>query len=107
MRRLFANGLSSNNWKIINEAILKEDGKIYEIIVLEKGKATYDELELLVGPYLLASKSEVFLEKWERELTEWSRVIDSLEIAEKTDAIKTKKAQLIRNIDLVGKALES
>ena len=27
----------SNDWKIMNEQILKEDGKIYEIIVLEKG----------------------------------------------------------------------
>ena len=36
-----------NEWKIINEHILKEDGKIYEIIVLEKGQAAYGELELL------------------------------------------------------------
>ena len=28
----------SNNWKLVNEQILKEDGKIYEILVLEKGR---------------------------------------------------------------------
>ena len=44
---------------------------------------------------MLAEKSDVFLEKWESELTEWNRVLDSLENAEETDAIETKKEQLI------------
>ena len=95
----------SNGWKIIDEHILKEDGKIYEIIVLEKGLAKYDELELTVGPFLLKSKTAVFLEKWERESSEWRRVLLSLEKAEETDAIKKKKEQLITHIDLVGKVL--
>lgn len=94
-----------NDWKIIDESILKEDGKIYEIIVLEKGMATYDELELLVGPCLLQSKSAVFLEKWERERLEWHRVLDSLNSAEETAAIQVKKAQLEEHIKLVGKVL--
>ena len=48
---------------------MKEDGKIYEILVLEKGNITYNELELLVGPFLLMKKNDVFLEKWENEIT--------------------------------------
>lgn len=95
-----------NDWTIIEEDILKEDGKIYEILVLEKGSATYDEMELLVGPRLLVTKSAVFLEKWKRELTEWNRVLASLESAEETEAIKTKKEQLTAYIELVGKVLE-
>ena len=96
----------SNGWKIINEHILKEDGKIYEIIVLEKGQAVrMSELELMVGPFLLTSKTDVFIEKWESELSEWKRVLDSLENATETDAIKTKKEQLTRHIELVGKVL--
>ena len=47
----------SNGWKIIKEQILKEDGKIYEIIVMEKGQATYDELELMAGPFLIDIKN--------------------------------------------------
>jgi len=95
----------SNGWKIINEHILKEDGKIYEIIVMEKGQVVYKELELMAGPLLLTSKTEVFIEKWASELLEWKRVLDSLEKTTETDAIKTKKAQLTRYIDLVGKVL--
>ena len=96
----------SNGWKIINEHILKEDSKIYEIIVLEKGQVTYEELELMAGPFLLASKTDVFIEKWEGELSEWNRVLDSLEKTTETAAIRTKKAQLTHHIELVGKVLE-
>ncbi|MFJ7933636.1 tRNA (adenine(22)-N(1))-methyltransferase [Sporosarcina sp. NPDC096371] len=95
----------ANDWTIRDEAILKEDGKIYEIIVLERGAAIYNELELLVGPILLQNKSAVFLEKWERELTEWRRVLGSLEQAEQTDAIKERKQELLTHIDFVGKVL--
>lgn len=95
----------SNGWKIIKEHILKEDGKIYEIIVMEKGQAVYEELELMAGPLLLTSKTDVFIEKWESELLEWNRVLDSLEKTIETEAIKTKKVQLARHIALVRKVL--
>ncbi|NYF24563.1 tRNA (adenine(22)-N(1))-methyltransferase TrmK [Sporosarcina sp. JAI121] len=94
-----------NGWKVADERILKEDGKLYEIIVLEKGQSAYGELELMAGPILLDSKTDVFYEKWENEMVEWKRVLDSLEKASETDAIKTKKAQLKSHIDLVGKVL--
>ena len=95
----------SNGWEIVNEHILKEDGKIYEVIVMEKGKVAYEELELMAGPLLLTSKTEAFIEKWESELLEWKRVLDSLEKTTETDAIKAKKAQLTRYIDLVREVL--
>lgn len=97
----------TNGWKIIDEQILKEDGKIYEIIVLEKGMANYSELELTVGPFLLASKTDVFLEKWKRESSEWMRVLQSLEKADETDAILMKKEQLKMQIELVEKVLST
>src|SRR5690606_7930171 len=75
----------SNGWLIVDEAILKEDGKIYEVLVLERGHATYEELELLVGPFLIQRKSDVFVEKWEREVQEWKRVLDLMENAEETE----------------------
>lgn len=94
-----------NEWTIIAESILKEDGKIYEIIVLERGVATYGELELLFGPLLLQAKSAVFLEKWQKELAEWQRVLNSLEQAEQTAAIEARKHELVMQIDFVGKVL--
>ncbi|WP_252502928.1 tRNA (adenine(22)-N(1))-methyltransferase TrmK [Sporosarcina sp. Marseille-Q4943] len=94
-----------NGWRIVDEQILKEDNKIYEIIVLEKGDVEYGELEMLVGPYLLKQKSDVFFEKWKRELDEWERVLSSLENAGNTLEINEKKEQLRKKIELIGGAL--
>lgn len=95
----------ANDWQLVAETILKEDGKIYEILVLEKGRTSYDELELLVGPFLVAEKNEVFFEKWESEIVEWQRVLQLLENAEETAGTKAKKEQLKRYVEIVGKEL--
>lgn len=94
-----------NGWKIIDEQILKEDNKIYEILVLEKGRAQYDELEMMVGPYLLEKKSDIFIEKWQRESDEWKRVLTSLKSAGNTNEINEKKEQLRKKIELIGGVL--
>ncbi|MCM3743375.1 tRNA (adenine(22)-N(1))-methyltransferase TrmK [Sporosarcina luteola] len=94
-----------NGWKIVDEQILKEDHKIYEIIVLEKGQADYSELEMMVGPYLLKEKSEIFIEKWKRESDEWKRVLASLEIAGDTVEINKKREQLREKNELLGGVL--
>ncbi|KXH87418.1 tRNA (adenine(22)-N(1))-methyltransferase TrmK [Sporosarcina sp. HYO08] len=96
-----------NGWKIIDEVILKEDEKIYEIVCLERGMETYSELERIVGPFLLQEKTAVFIEKWERELAEWKRVLRSLEQAQQSEEILQKKAQLERQIHLVEKVLSA
>ena len=44
---------NSNDWKLVAEEILQEDDKIYEILVLERGKMTLSETELLMGPFLI------------------------------------------------------
>lgn len=94
-----------NGWKIVDEQILKEDHKIYEIIVLEKGQADYGELEMMVGPYLLEGKSDIFIEKWKRESDEWKRVLSSLETAGNTNEINKKREQLLEKIELLGGVL--
>lgn len=96
-----------NKWKIVNEIILKEEGKIYEVIVLEKGEADYNDLELLMGPILLKEKSTVFREKWLLELNQWKHIIEALEKAEETELTIKKKNQLERQIHDVEEVLEA
>ncbi|GKV54314.1 SAM-dependent methyltransferase [Sporosarcina sp. NCCP-2222] len=96
-----------NGWTLVDERILKEDDKIYEILVLEQGQGTFSELELLVGPFLLAEKSPVFIEKWTRELEEWKRVLRAIENAGHSDEAFAKKSQLQSKIEMVGKVLSN
>lgn len=95
-----------NGWKIVNEAILKEDGKIYEVLVLERGTVIYDELELLVGPFLLEEKNDAFIKKWRGEIIQWKQVLKAIEQASETPETLEKIAQLTWNIRIVGEVLE-
>src|SRR5690606_33593912 len=57
-----------HQWRILDEAIVEEDQKIYEIIVLERGPMELSEAEILMGKKLIQEKSEVFLKKWTHEV---------------------------------------
>lgn len=98
---------AANNWAIVDEEILKENEKIYEIIVLERAAASisYTQQELLMGPKLLKEKSAVFKEKWERELAQWKRILLSVESTEQTVEILAKKQDLVEKIRLTEEVL--
>lgn len=72
--------LMSNHYQIDNELILEEDGHIYEIIVAKKGTMQLNESELLMGPYLIKQSNNIaFKMKWQREMTEWHRILQKLD----------------------------
>lgn len=96
---------SKNNWKIINEEILKEDDKIYEVLVLEPGKETLTTEALLLGPVLIQQQNEVFKEKWNHEIEQWLNVLKALEKAEQTKEILAKKKELQHRIHMVKEVL--
>lgn len=56
---------NKNGFKIVNEDIVYEDEKYYEIIIFEKGLQVLKEKELFFGPILIKNKNEVFKNKWE------------------------------------------
>ncbi|MCU9613902.1 tRNA (adenine(22)-N(1))-methyltransferase TrmK [Caldibacillus lycopersici] len=96
------NWLVDNDWELITEQILEEDGHIYEILVADRGegKKPYAQMEkeLFFGPFLLKEKNPIFRKKWAREKKEWERIYKQLEKAEATEAIREKKQELLRNI---------
>lgn len=94
-----------NGWAILNEEILEEDSKVYEILVLQRGEETLTEAEILLGKQLIAAKSEVFVEKWTKEIANWERVLQSIEKAEATPDIEKKRAELHYLIRLVKEVL--
>lgn len=95
----------ANGWAIHDEAIIKEDGKIYEIVVLQRGKMTLTEAEILLGSKLIAAKSDVFKEKWTREIANWQRILTAIEAAEDTEENQLKRQELQHLIALVQEAI--
>lgn len=96
----------SNSWKIVNEGILKEDDKIYEVLVLERGTTSYLPEELLMGPILLKEYSPVFQEKWQGEHREIERVIQKVTYSAQSEEAKAKLQQLYATKELIEKGLK-
>ncbi|MNO24175.1 tRNA (adenine(22)-N(1))-methyltransferase [compost metagenome] len=107
--------LLKHDWYLVEEAILEEDGKIYEVMKAEArtdaGEQNNElyrerelegcqvkltrELQLLMGPRLMAAPNEVFFAKWESEL----RKLESIRQSVATSALETsrqKEAELTR-----------
>ncbi|SOC20913.1 tRNA (adenine22-N1)-methyltransferase [Ureibacillus xyleni] len=95
-----------NGWAILDEVILEEDEKIYEVLVLQRGEMTLNEQQILLGQHLLAEKNETFLKKWIREIENWKRVLQSIEQAEQTAEIAEKRKELHHLIQLVEEAIK-
>lgn len=99
---------AANDWVIIEEEILKENEKIYEILVLEKALSPVllTKQQLLMGPELLKQKTEIFREKWIRESEQWKNIVASMEATAQTMEIIEKKQELIEKIQLVEEVLQ-
>lgn len=69
-----------NNWTITSEAILREDNKIYEIIVLQPSKelVKWTAQEIFFGPCLLKEQSAIFKSKWRHEANTWQNIIQTI-----------------------------
>ena len=94
-----------NDWAILEETILEEDRKIYEILVLQRGKMELTEAETLLGKQLLANKCETFVLKWSKEIENWERILKSIESVEQTEDIVAKKDELQHLIRMVKEAI--
>ncbi|WP_274309584.1 tRNA (adenine(22)-N(1))-methyltransferase [Solibacillus daqui] len=94
-----------HGWALQDEVILQEDGKVYEVLVLQRGSMDLNEAQTLLGPKLMNTKSAVFVEKWSREVANWQRVQQAISNAEQTDENKAKFDELTHLIALVQGAI--
>jgi tRNA (adenine22-N1)-methyltransferase len=95
--------LLKENWVLVAEEIIGEDGKIYEILVADrKGDQPYTQnlnAELLFGPFLLKNQNESFKEKWAGEVKQWNAILAQMQ---KSANINTdsKKNEIMSNLKL-------
>lgn len=82
------------NYKIIDEAMIKENEKFYEIIVAEKSehKIGYTVEELTFGPYLMREQSAEFKEKWQGIYQNNQKIMKQLDQEEHKEKRMTLKA---------------
>ncbi|WP_088035757.1 tRNA (adenine(22)-N(1))-methyltransferase [Evansella clarkii] len=91
--------LIENEWKLTQEAIMEEDGHIYEILTAEKGDplALYSEnteKEIWLGPLLLKEKNSAFKKKWNRELRQLENIRIQLDKASDSGELLDRKKEV-------------
>lgn len=91
--------LSSNNFEIKNEVILFESGLFYEIIVVEKGSQQLSREDMIFGPLLRKEKSNLFIEKWNKQLNHLSSILTKNQDSNKLDELK-------KEIELISKEIK-
>ena len=86
---------NNHNLNIINESILEDMDKIYEIMVLQYSENNYQKLneyDLLFGPILRKEKNNIFIKKWENKLKENNKILsiknDVLDIIKEKEMIE-------------------
>ncbi len=101
--------LLDNDWCLTNEEILEEDNKIYEILVADKMdfSTPFSNLErdLLMGPFLVKEKSNVFYKKWNFELQQRKMILSRLENAQFNEETNQKKKVLQQQIRIIEETL--
>lgn len=103
--------LRQNGWLLLEEEILEEDEKIYEILVAVPGddSALYKEdteRKLLLGPYLMQEQNQAFCKKWKNEMENWKRILRQFEQATMSEEIEQKREELTKQFHLVKEVLK-
>ncbi|MGE7119828.1 tRNA (adenine(22)-N(1))-methyltransferase [Peribacillus sp. NPDC046944] len=104
------NWLIDNGWELIDEDILEEDGKIYEILIAKKGDPLqpYHEnkqVGLMFGPFLLKKFSDTFIKKWQHEKAHFERIIEQLDASGRS-GLETKRKEMEVQISFIEEVLK-
>lgn len=73
--------LYANKWEIVEEEIIKEKNRYYELIIAEKtvrNSQTLSAIKYHVGPINLLKRDKLLVEKWKLELKKQEKVIKKI-----------------------------
>ncbi|MDE1549061.1 tRNA (adenine(22)-N(1))-methyltransferase [Jeotgalibaca caeni] len=90
--------LIENEYAIIEEKIIEENDKIYEIVVAEPSSVTetYSKEDYLFGKRLRQEKNEIFKKKWQSELEKIAYILQSLDQSQRDVSSKKKEVEHMR-----------
>lgn len=99
--------LVDNGWRLVEETLVEEEGRLYEIVVAEQGEeVTRDRLLLELGPRLIEKGNPLSVSYLERRKENYQRVLSSLARSRSPEAQEkailltaklTKVKELLRN----------
>jgi len=70
--------VSKLGFHIIDELVLEENRKIYDIIVIEQGVKHYTDFEVQFGPINLIQKPHFFIKRIEKEISKLHKILPNI-----------------------------
>ncbi|MED2975618.1 tRNA (adenine(22)-N(1))-methyltransferase TrmK [Bacillus swezeyi] len=104
--------LYKENYELLDEEILEEDGKFYEVLAASPGdkdrpyKGIDFEIGMLIGPFLSKEKNAVFIKKWSRELHHLEGIYRGLENADPSAENQQKQEDILKRMKQLKEALD-
>ncbi|WP_048600305.1 tRNA (adenine(22)-N(1))-methyltransferase [Rubeoparvulum massiliense] len=113
--------LYSHGWQLVAERIVKEDGKIYEMMAAEPAQRkenqepwdpAYDHPQLsqehlfLVGPLLVRQGGAIFHEKWQGELHKREQALESMMKAKEQEQVMEQLRRFQDEITIIKEVLQ-
>ena len=96
--------LCSHNFQIIEEAIVEENGKFYEIMIAEQGHQVLNAEQERFGSYLMREQSAVFQDRWQREVDKLEKALAKIPEKNLTErSAMSKKIKQIKEVLHAGK----
>ena len=96
--------LSCNDYKIINEEIVFEDGKYYFVLKVNKGQMIIaDDVDKYFGSYLINRRDLVMKAYLEKEVDKRLSILEKMSASNNTGRVKEIQCEL----DLIRKALSA
>lgn len=91
--------LEENGFQIVAEEMVVENQKFYEILVVEQGQMTLNQLEKRFGPYLMQEKSADFIAKWQNEARKLSQSLEKVPLDHQDDiTLLREKIKAIKEV---------
>ena len=82
--------LGTIEYHIIDEVIINEKNKLYDLIVIEPGIIEYNKLQILFGPINLVEKSYFFVFRIEEEIKRLKQLLNQVTLVERRISIKAR-----------------
>lgn len=82
--------LKSIGFKILDELVIKDNHKYYDIIVIEKGNQELTSFEEEFGPVNLKLKPHFFVERIEKELRKLNKVVENMKDSPNVIGVKAR-----------------
>lgn len=81
--------LYNNNWKIEKEYLVKDNGKLYNIMTVSytEENSDYTDTDIYIGRYLIDNKPELFKEYLDRKILKLNKKIKGLSLSTAEGAI--------------------